>query len=259
MEAVICTRSVSSDPLTYQDGDIVDTFSISRIRIAAAQSLFNPKLFGFNASGLRDDSALMQVVDAFSAFKFERAGNNSALMTDLTTGVQELAEFEHLDEYIKRRVSSQSHLVWGTQGSEVWYTKRRDNIDHVALWDLIEQVSYHIREDYSHWPLSEIEKAFFLPVSMIGKAYQPDGTTQDVELSDPTVFARKEPVTTVDGFDPDGEPIVVQTQKRKWQVPYWDFTDTLGTDVDLIRSTKVVDARVDDDIPHIDALCVEKV
>ena len=42
-------------------------------------------------------------------------------------------------------------------------------------------------------------------------------------------------------------------------MPYWDFTETLGTDVDLIRSTKVTDARVDDDIPHIDALCVEKV
>lgn len=258
MEVLIKTSAVSSDNSSYQDGDIVDAFSLSRIRLTAAGRLFDPKRFGFDTSGLRFDDSLQAVVEAFSKYKFERVAVDSVQRTNLVDNTIEILDFNNLDEYLKRRTENSAHTVFGSTGAEVFYTKEKETLNHETVWDVVESVSDYNRANFSTWEFSELEKVYFLPLNMTGKQITETGTF-DVELSDGTVDERRSPLTEIVGVDDDGEAIVTQIAKRKYRVPYWDLTESLKLDLDNIRSTtRFTDGRIFDDVPHIDAVCFEK-
>lgn len=258
MEVLIKTSAVSSDVSSYQDGDIVDAFSLSRIRLTAAGRLFDPKRYGFDSSGLRFDNSLQAVVEAFSKYKFERVAVDSVQRTNLVDNTIEILDFANLDEYLKRRTDNLAHAVFGTTGNEVFYTKTKETLSHQNVWDVVENVSDYNRADFSTWEFSELEKVYFLPLNMTGKEITETGTL-DVELSDGTVDERRSPLTEIVGVDDDGENIVSQIAKRKYRVPYWDLTESLKLDVENVRSTtRFTDGRIFDDVPHIDAICFEK-
>jgi hypothetical protein len=258
MEVLIKTSTVGNDSSGYQDGDIVEAFSLARIRTTAAQRLFAPPKFGFNISGLRDDSALQAVTEALSQNRFERVSNDSVRKISLSNGDEEILPFPNLEEYLQRRLANSKHLIFGTSGSEIWFTKSRNSLDHEALWDVVENVSDYERTTFSRWQFTELEKVFFLPLNMTGKDFT-DGGTIDVELSDPTVDEHRSPLVQVVGVDRDGEDEIVEVARRKYSVPYWDLTDSLMLDVDNVRATnRMSDGRIYDTVPHIDALCVAK-
>lgn len=258
MEVLVKTSTVSNAPSDYQDGDIVEAFSLARIRKTAAERLYAPSQFGFNNSGLRDDNSLRSVTEALSQYRFERVTSTSVKRVILSTGAEEIMDFPNADEYISRRLSNPAHRIFGTTGAEVWFTKTRENLDHEELWDVIETVSDYVRDDFSRWEFTELEKVFFLPLNMTGKS-ETDSGTIDVELSDPTVDEHRSPLIEVVGVDADGEEQTAEIARRKYSIPYWDLSESLLLDIDNVRATnRMTDGRIYDTVPHIDALCVEK-
>ena len=89
---------------------------------------------------------------------------------------------------------------------------------------------------------------------MTGKKVTESGTV-DVLLSDPTVdeFRSESVETTMDG----DEPTTTVLARRRFKVPYWDLSETLGIQPDIAR-TQMTDARTSEDIPHVDACVVDK-
>ena len=146
------------------------------------------------------------------------------------------------------------HVIFGSGGDRHWYGKRLTNISGEVVWDTLEAVSDHRRDDFSTWPLTELEKRQFLPITLTGKKATALGIV-DVELSDPTVDEMRGPLTRID-YQGD-EPTETVIARRRFNVPYWDLSETLGINADLAR-TQITDARTADHIPHLDACVHDK-
>ena len=110
------------------------------------------------------------------------------------------------------------------------------------------------------FPFSDIEKRYFAAINTSGRSYIGDSFTR-VELSGDTVHTRQEialenpPEEIPDDYDP------VVIAKRRWFVPYWDLTTSLGNSVDDLRNpSKECDCRKEmGEREHIDILTFDKV
>ena len=89
---------------------------------------------------------------------------------------------------------------------------------------------------------------------MTGKAVTESGTV-DVLLSDPTVDEFRSSLIQIDGEGEDETHTVLA--RRRFNVPYWDLSATLGIQPNIAR-TQMTDIRTSDDIPHVDALVSDK-
>jgi hypothetical protein len=250
MEALIATSTQNG----YTDGDIVEAFSLNRIRLAHAQTLTSVQRFPLDAvSGLRTpDTALDKVLAVTHQYKFA-FDNDTLTQTNLITGEVTNPAGNFVD-YILRRLMNSEHMLFGVTSVTHWYGTLRSNLDAEDVWDVLENCSDYLREDYSTWPVSEIEKRLFLPITMTGKQVTESGTV-DVLLSDPTVdeFRSESVETTMDG----DEPTTTVLARRRFKVPYWDLSETLGIQPDIAR-TQMTDVRTSEDIPHVDACIVDK-
>jgi len=248
MEAILATKSANG----YQDGDIVEAFSLNRIRIAHAQTLTSVRRFPLDVvSGLRvPGTALDRILSVTHKFKYNYV---SGIQENLITG-ETIAIEGDLSNFIAQRLRNPEHVIFGESGISHWYGERMPEVTGDAVWDELESCTDHEREDYSTWPLSDLEKQLFLPISMTGKKVTDEGTV-DVLLSDPTVDEFRAPSIEV---IPDGEDVKhVVIARRRFNVPYWDLTETLGIEPDIAR-TQMTDVRTSDDIPHVDALVSDK-
>ena len=89
---------------------------------------------------------------------------------------------------------------------------------------------------------------------MTGKKVTDEGTI-DVLLSDPTVDEFRAPSIEVIPDGEDEKHIVIA--RRRFNVPYWELTETLGIEANIAR-TQMTDVRTSDDVPHVDALVSDK-
>ncbi len=250
MELLLQINSVSDNPDAFQDGDVIDAISISRIRLAWAAHLCHPKNFDTNvASGLREHgTACEQYFNVVSRYRFTRLDYNTVARLDYQTG--ETKEFDqNADEngeridvqvYLDKITKHKHHKVFGSPGSEVWYSQWRSDVNHGSVWDTVESALQINRADYSNWMFTPLEKVMFLPVKV----------SSDSEVSDPTASERRDHYAIQ--LDPiDDEPQEQIVLRRKYRIPYWDLQQELGIVIDDVRSTKPVDAR--EASPHMDS------
>ena len=244
----------SGSPTGYKDGDIVEAFSTDRILKANAETICSSTerqlddVSGLKASGTIHEARLI----ISSEYKFVRVGGNVE-RTNLGTGevtIHNKTTDERIDveEYLRRRLLSDSHNIFGTTGSEYWYGGSV-NYDSQILWDEIENRSDHLRVNNKHWHLSPAESIFFFTISCCGH----HGNEDDISYS--TAEQRTHSITEDNGTP---EPILIA--RREWMVPYWDLASEFGVNVDDIRNpTMMVDARLDSGSPHLDDTEVNKV
>lgn len=250
MEALLATANKNG----YSDGDIVEAFSLNRIRLAHAQTLTSVQHYPLDAvSGLRTpNTALEKVLAATHQHKFTFDGD-TVICTDLLTG-QQSNPSGNFEEYIRRRLMNSEHMLFGVTTVTHWYGNLITQVDAEAVWDVLEEATDYQRADYSFWPLSDLEKTLFLPISLTGKKVTDTGTI-DVLLSDPTVDEFRSPSVEIEADGEDEKHILLA--RRRFKVPYWDFTETLGIEANIAR-TQMTDIRTSDDIPHVDALVSDK-
>ena len=249
MELLLQINSVSDSETDFQDGDVIDAISLSRIRLTWAAFLCHPKNFELNTSGLRESgSACEQYLNAVSRYKFTRLNENTVSRLNFETG--ETQEFndqadengERIDAslYIGKITSHKHHKVFGTSGSEVWYSQTKADVNHNDVWDAVESSLQISRTDYSNWPFTPLERVLFLPVRV----------SSNSEVSDSTAHQHREHLA-IDVETEDGELSESIVMRRKFRIPYWDLQGELGISVDDVRSNKSVDAR--EFAPHMDS------
>ena len=251
MELLIKVNSADGDK-SYKDGDIVQAFSNDRILLANAQSICSVDNFNLDpVSGLRyNDTLLMKYMETSSLYRVERINATSARRINLLTSEEDIisnspnldGEAIWIEDYLARRLKSNRHRIFGSVGSEIWYSGSRP-IDLDIIWNHIESGSDNLKQDNTSWKFTSLEKRHFYTMNCRGNA---GGIIQ--ELSGHTVVDRQNPVIT-------GDEVIAA--KRKWQVPYWD----LGANVDDIRNyDKEVDGRVEiNDRPFVDEINVDKI
>ena len=238
----------------YKDGDIVAAFCTDRILKTNAESICTSTerqlddVSGLNVSGTIHEARLI----ISSQYKFVRFGDDVE-RTDLLTGdvtVHNTTTAERIDvvEYLKRRLRSSRHNIFGTTGAEYWFGGSV-NYDAHILWDEIENRSDHLRVNHKHWPLTPAEQRFFFPISTCGHHGHED------DISHATAEQRTRSVVE----DSESmEPVVLA--KREWLVPYWDLASVFAVSVDDVRNPGIsVDARLGSGSPHLDETEVNKV
>ena len=238
----------------FKDGDIVEAFSTDRILKTNAESICTSTerqlddVSGLNVSGTIHEARLI----ISSQYKFVRCGDDVE-RTDLLTGdvtVHNTTTAERIDvvEYLKRRLRSRRHNIFGTTGAEYWFGGSV-NYDAQTLWDEIENRSDKLRVNYKHWPLTPAEQRFFFPISLCGHhGHEDDISHATAELRTHIVLEDSESM----------EPVVLA--KREWRVPYWDLASEFSVTVDDVRNPGIsIDARLESGSPHLDDTEVNKV
>jgi hypothetical protein len=265
MEIVVKVNDGSS-PSSYRDGDIVQAFSMQQIYYCHAQHKCHVRNFDFTTDGMRvADPLLVKFLEKTNTYKFERLNSNDVKRTNLITGEESIfnttpndnGERINVYQYVSRRLKNKNHLIFRSNGLEYWYGKSRSDIDVDSVWNDIETHTDFLQSDHIHFPLSDIEKRMFLPMSCCTHGHSHDHTDLPVhnacldctcgcvlsESSNDFISERLSPIFIVhdEGSDEEYNEI---TYKRKYQVPYWDLASILSLDVDNIRNTnKEVDLR----------------
>ena len=161
-------------PTSYKDGDVVQAISMSNIYYCHAYHKCSVTNFGFTAGGMRiADPLLIKFLEKTKTYKFERVNSNDVLRTNLVTDEQKTintnmdADGERIDvyQYVSRRLKNKNHLIFRSNGLEYWYGKSRSDMDVDSIWNDIETHTDFLQSDHIHFPLADIEKRMFLPMS----------------------------------------------------------------------------------------------
>ncbi len=270
MELIVKIQSAGSNP-AYQDGDVVQAMSLDQIYMVHAEMICNVSNFGFNTQGLRDVGTLLEKFEqSTKTYKFERLNSNDVKRTNLSTLEESIintipnTDGEAIDvyQYLLRRLKSNRHKIFGSQGSEIWYGKSKGYSDSMitSVWNDIETDTTNLQVNNRNWPFTSREKRGFVCINTSGRDYIGESFTR-VELSGETVHER-----TISVFEDPPEEIPEDYSpgvlaKRKWFVPYWDLTTELGNNVDDLRNSSVeCDCRKDaDEREHVDILTYDKI
>jgi hypothetical protein len=251
---------------SYKDGDIVQAFSMWNIYYCHAQHKCHVRNFDFTTDGMRvADPLLVKFLEKTNTYKFERLNSNDVKRTNLITGEEGIlnntpndnGERINVYQYVSRRIKNKDHVIFRSNGLEYWYGKSRGDIDVDAIWNDIETHTDFLQSDHIHFPLSDIEKRRFLPMSCCTHGHSHDHTDLPIhnacldctcgcdtsECSNDFISERLSSISIAHNVGTDEEYNEI-THRRKYQVPYWDLTSILSLDVDDIRNTnKEVDLR----------------
>ena len=267
------------DDSSYKDGDIIQAFSMQNIYYCHAQHKCHVRNFDFTTDGMRAaDPLLVKFLEKTNTYKFERINSNDVKRTNLITSEESIfnntpndnGERLNVYQYVSRRIKNKDHLIFRSNGLEYWYGKHRSDIDVDSIWNDIETHTDFLQSDHIYFPLSDIEKRMFLPMSCCMHDHTHDhahdeclSVTCGCSLSECTndfISERLLQIVTLhnEGTDEQYNEIL---HKRKYQVPYWDLTSTLSLNVDNIRDlSKEVDMRSELALrPAADLLTVDKV
>ena len=251
---------------SYEDGDIIQAFSMKEIYYCHAQHKCHVNNFGLTTNGMRiADPLLIKFLERTRVYKFERLNSNDVKRINLITSEEEIfndtpndgGERINVYQYVSQLIRDHKHLVFMSNGLEYWYGKNRVDIDVDSIWSDIETHTDFLQSDHIHFPLSTAEKRMFLPMSCCTHGHSHDHTDLPIhnacldctcgcvlsESSNEFIGERLSSILIVhnEGTDEEYNEII---HKRKYQVPYWDLTSTLSLDVDDIRNTnKEVDLR----------------
>lgn len=270
----------SQSATPYKDGDVVRAISQDDIFMCHADEKCNVMNFGFTTDGMRvPDPLLIKFLEKTQKYKFERLNSNEVRRTNLVTNEQDIVsntpneKGEAIDvfQYVTRRIKSKRHLIFRDNGLEYWYGVRKRIIDTEAVWNDIETHSDFLKLDHCRFPFSDYEKRMFMPINCCTHTCEDNHYHDDTcinctchcDLSEcpqdkvaektmPVVTYETDSYTEID--EETGEQIPYNEMyktilhKRKFQVPYWDFSgsDTLSINVDDVRNPdKIIDERVD--------------
>lgn len=283
MELIVKINSNPGDT-SYKDGDIIQTFSMNNIYMCHAEHKCNVNNFALDpVTGLRaNDSLLMKFLEKTKVYKFQRVNSNEVVRTNLLTEDQETLSTtpnengEYLDafQFISRRLKSPRHKIFGSSGSEIWYGKSRETIDIDAVWNDIETHTSSLKSEHKSWPLTDVERRHFLPMNCCVHGHSHDhndlpahaacvNCTCGCTLSECGDDIASEKIQEVSRIENEGteEQTNITIARRKFQVPYWDFTSLLSINVDDVRDlNKQVDLRkIDSERPAVDLLTLDKV
>ncbi|HAA73291.1 MAG TPA: hypothetical protein DCE55_29385 [Planctomycetaceae bacterium] len=153
----------------YKDGDVLAAFSDERICCVHAEMICDVRKFGMNSAGLRPDSLAKTYLSKTAKYMFERVSKTEVRRTTLATGDKVLfddvpkmvdGKMQHMfvEEFLRRRVKSDKHLIFGkTLLEAVWFGggSTPDNIAEV--WDEIENLTAKRRDDpeCKIWPAGQ--------------------------------------------------------------------------------------------------------
>ena len=265
MEIVVKVNDGSSLS-SYRDGDIVQAFSMRRIYAHHAHHKCHVRNFDFTTDGMRvADPLLVKFLEKTNTYKFERLNSNDVKRTNLITGEESIfnttpndnGERINVYQYVSRRLKNKNHLIFRSNGLEYWYGKSRSDIDVDSVWNDIETHTNFLQSDHIHFPLSNTEKRMFLPMSCCTHGHSHDHTDLPIhnacldctcgcdtsECSNDFISERLSSISIAHNVGTD-EEYNETIHKRKYQVPYWDFTSVLSLNVDDIRNrNKEVDLR----------------
>ena len=267
MEIIVKINDGSS-PSSYKDGDIIQAASLRQIYYCHAQHKCHVKNFPLEvSSGLRSqDPLLIKFLEKTHTYKFERVNSNDVVRTNLVTDEQKTINRipngygDHINIYghLLSLLKSEEHLIFGSSGLEFWYGEKRSDFNIDDIWNDIETHTDFLKSDHIHFPFTDAEKRMFLPMSCCMHGHEHDHTSLPVhnaclsvtcgcDLSECTNDFISERLSSIagevrnEGTDEQYNEIA---HRRKYQVPYWDFTSTLSLNVDDIRNAnKEVDLR----------------
>ena len=270
MELIVKIKSNGSNP-RYQDGDVVEAMSLDQIYMAHAEMICNVSNFGFNTQGLRDIGTLLEKFEqSTKTYKFERLNSNDVKRTNLDTLEESVisttpntdGEAINVYQYLSRRLKSNRHKIFGSQGSEIWYGKSKtyDSSIITSVWNDIETDTANLQVNNRNWPFTPREKTGFVCINTSGRDYTGESFTR-VELSGETVASRAASVIEdpPEEIPEEYDPVILA--KRQWFVPYWDLSSELGHSVDDLRNSSIeCDCRkAMDEREHIDILTYDKI
>jgi len=98
-------------------------------------------------------------------------------------------------EFLESRLNHHSHMIFGSEGLEIWYGGNRDvsmtKVD--AVWTQIETDTAYLKADYGLWPLSDTEKKRDFAVSLVDFTDQDSSDMVDPQrdLVDPEIIIKK--------------------------------------------------------------------
>jgi len=270
MELIVKIQSAGSNP-AYQDGDVVQAMSLDQIYTVHAEMICNTSNFGFNTQGLRDVGTLLEKFEStINLYKFERVNSNDVKRINLDTLEESVisrtpnTDGEAIDiyQYLLRRLKSNRHKIFGSQGSEIWYGKRKiyDSSIITSVWNDIETETTNLQVNNRSWPFTPREKRGFVCINTSGRNYT-GGSFTRVELSGETVAGKADPAfeDPPEEIPEDYNPVMLA--KRKWFVPYWDLATELSNSVDDLRNNNIeCDCRKPaEEREHIDILTYDKI
>jgi len=252
-------------PTSYKDGDIVQAFSMDQIYFCHAQHVCHITNFDLDStSGLRvADPLLIKFLEKTHIYKFQRVNSNEVVRTNLQTGEQKTlsptidqdGESIHAYDYLSNKLKSSRHKVFGSSGLEYWYggAKKFHDLDINDIWNDIETHTYYLQSNHINWPLADIEKKRFLPINCCEHTCEDHhddhehhddhddaaclACTCSCDLSECTDDFISERISCIDIVHNEGseEEYNEILHRRKYNVPYWDMSESLSINVDQVR------------------------
>lgn len=165
MAEVLLVVHGEADPSRYQDGDIAIAFNQRRIRQVHAQHICHVRLVPFNSDGLNPVGSLAYEYENLTRqFLFTRVGPTAVLRWDRLTDEQTVSVEPNLEQWLRLRLSSPEHKIYGTRGAEIWFGGRSD-VSHGVLdkvWSHIEGHTSNLEVNHQRFPLGTRDKKRFL-------------------------------------------------------------------------------------------------
>lgn len=209
VELVIKIGSVSADPKSYQDGDILAAFNSRRIRCVHAMHICHPVNAGGGGRAHRDSSHVARdFYELTHQYRFERISRTEAKRINLTT-LEEVVFDDRLKIvngenfatdvplFIERRLKHSQHAIFGTPGAEIWYGGKKDfsNAKLDLVWNAIEAKTAFREIDFSLWPAgtTDCQVHLFVTCDNFSDDEAENLTASEYNLKDPDnpVLVRK--------------------------------------------------------------------
>lgn len=232
--------AIAGDNKTYQDGDVLCAFTDRHIKCVHAEHICHIKTVAFNSDGLNPAGTLPEKFrQRTSQYKFERVSKYEIRRTNQLTQESEIlsnipnekGEYIHVPLYLARRKLHPGHVIFGTEGNEIWYGGRRDVSESIvdAVWNDIETCSEYRKTDHVLWPLGVDDKRVHLGIKLT------NNITEETQARIVNIETNKPP-----GDYPKGEEQQID-RKRRANVQWRDLN--LATVEDIENPSKSIDVR----------------
>lgn len=158
----------------FEDGDVICAFSRRRIRSSHAERICHRRRGEGGSGVLRPRGTLFEKwYELTHEFRNERVSPTEVLRTRLADGTIEVlgpkpnAKDEAIDVrlYLARRLAWPTHRIFGTPGSEVWYSGRFSRARSVldAVWaEITNETGITEGVDWRLWHFGRLEIRHFL-------------------------------------------------------------------------------------------------
>ena len=188
----------------WQDGDIICALNWHRTRCVHVEHICHPQHMT-GGKGVRRPLNMigrLAFLENVKEFRFDVLNSTQVKRTTLDGGLEEVLPMG-TTEYITRRLQHERHMIFGVEGSEVFYggkTLSTDaNLD--TAWDVVEANTGNREEQFDFWPCGALDLQHHLVLN-----------ATDFRDTDRGDFEEQD----TDDTDPDN-PIMVKRRLRKFE------------------------------------------